>query len=367
MNQFLAFLRKEFNHVIRDRRTLLVLIGMPIIQILLFGFALSNEVKNTTVTVFDQAKDLHSQQLIAKVNSSAYFDIVNTIRDQKQIDEELRSGDSKMVLVIPSNFGSDLGHQNKAQVQVVLDGINPNLSTTLTNYISAIVYDYQTDLKGQKELPYKINVVTRMLYNPQLKGEYTFVPGVIALVLMLICTMMTAISISKEKEMGNMEILLVSPLKPVLFILSKAALYLILSLIILTIILLMSVYILNVPIQGSLGLIYFISLLFILASLALGLTISTFTDSQQSAMMISLIGLMLPTMMLSGFMFPIESMPLPLRNFSNLIPAKWFFYSMQAVMIKGLGIKYILKEVIILTVYSIVFFTISFTKFKIRL
>ncbi len=206
-----------------------------------------------------------------------------------------------------------------------------------------------------------------MLYNPQMKGEFTFVPGVIALILMLICTMMTSVSIVKEKELGNMEILLVSPMHPLAIILSKAVPYVFLSLLILTVILLLSVFLLHVPIVGSIILLYGVSLIFIIASLALGLLISSFTDSQQVAMMISLMGLMLPTMMFSGFMFPIESMPFPLRMISNIIPAKWYFFSIQAIMIKGLGAGAILKEILILMGFAVFFMGLTLKKFQIRL
>lgn len=367
MNQFFAFVQKEVFHILRDYRTLLIILGMPIVQILIFGFALSNEVKNTKIGILDFANDEMSRSLVKQIEASEYFEIVEFLKSSESIAATLRKGKTKMIVVVPAHFEKDLLHQNAAQLQLITDGTNPNLATTLINYVSAITRDFQVRVLDNNDMPQQIKITNRMLYNPQLRGEYTFVPGVIALVLMLICTMMTSVSIVKEKEMGNMETLLVSPMSPLAFIVSKAAPYLLLSLIILTVILWLSVALLDVPIRGSLILIYGVSIIFILAALGLGLVISTMTDSQQTAMMISLAGLMLPTMMFSGFMFPIESMPLPLQLFSNLIPAKWYFYSIQDVMIKGLGIQHIWKEILILTAFTVFFLTLSFTKFKTRL
>lgn len=367
MKQFFAFVKKEYYHIIRDWRTLLVLIGMPIAQIVLFGFALSNEVKNSRISVLDQSKDAQSIQLIEKIQSSKYFDVVKSLEHEEEIDQQLRSGFSKMVLLIPPKFSENLAQSKSTQLQMITDGGNPNLATTLVNYASAIVRDFQITTFHQSSPPYQINVIPRMLYNPQLRGEYTFVPGVIALVLALVCTMMTSVSIVREKEMGNMEVLLVSPMNPLMVIISKAVPYVILSLFILSIILLLSVHLLGVPIRGSLLLLYGISFIFIIAVLALGLVISSITNSQQVAMMISLMGLLLPTLLFGGFMFPIESMPKILQWISNIVPAKWFFYSVSAIMIKGLGFSAIIKETLILTGFAILFLGISFKKFNIRL
>ncbi|MBK8501142.1 MAG: ABC transporter permease [Saprospiraceae bacterium] len=367
MQQFFAFVQKEVFHILRDYRTLLIIIGIPIVQILRFGFALSNEVKNTKIGILDYSSDYMSRSLVEQIEASQYFEIVEFLESTEAIAATLRKGKTKMVMVIPAHFEDDLLHQNSAQLQLITDGTNPNMATTLINYISAITMEFQGRTLGNNAMPLQIKVTNRMLYNPQLRAEFTFVPGVIALVLMLVCTMMTAVSIVKEKEMGNMETLLVSPMNPLAFIISKAGPYLMLSLLILTVILWLSSALLNVPIRGSLLLIYGVSMIFVLGALGLGLVISTLTDAQQTAMMISLTGLMLPTMMFSGFMFPIESMPVPLQLFSHLIPAKWYFYSIQAVMIKGLGVQHIWKEILILTVFTVVFLTISFKKFKTRL
>ncbi|MGB4838856.1 MAG: ABC transporter permease [Saprospiraceae bacterium] len=367
MEQLLAFVRKEVYHILRDRKTLLVLFGLPIAQILLFGFALSNEVKNTKIFMCDLAKDNFSFQLTEKVHASKYFNVVGSIDIPNEADEVLRKGSAHLVMVIPADFSTKLSHSNSASIQLITDGTNPNLASTIQLYLRNIINDFRNQVFEKIELPYTIEVKSRMLYNPQLKGAYTFVPGVMAMVLMIICTLMTSVSIVKEKELGNMEMLLVSPMNPLIVIFSKAIPYLALSLFIVTVILGLSVTLLEVPIRGNIFLLYGVCLIFIIASLALGLVISSITNSQQVAMMISLMGMMLPTIMFGGFMFPIENMPIPLQVISNIVPAKWFYYAISGIMIKGMGIKSVLKEISILLVYGTVFIIISYRNFKIRL
>ena len=367
MKQFIIFVKKEFAHVLRDRKTLLILFGMPIMQILIFGFALTNEVKNSKIVVIDYAQDASSQQITARIDASRYFDVQKSTADHQQLEESFREGKIKMAIVFPPNFDHDLVHQNKAQVQIIVDATDPNTANTLTNYASSIIMDYQSELNGNATAPYRIEPQTRMLYNPQLKGVHNFVPGVMALVLMLVCVMMTAISIVKEKETGTMEILLVSPFKPILVIVSKAVPYLLLSLVNVTTILLLSVFVLDLPINGSILLLFAESTLFIITCLTLGIFISIRTSSQQVAMLISLMGMLLPTILFSGFMFPIENMPWPLRYFSNLVPAKWFYIIVKSIMIKGLGFSMIWKETLILLGITIALLFISLKSFKIRL
>ena len=367
MKQLLSFIRKEFLHIFRDRRTLFILMGMPIAQIIIFGFALTNEVKNARIAVLDMAKDEASASLLVQLDASRYFDISKQIHSNDQIEDVFRSSSVKMVIVIPAGFGQELKHLNRSSIQLVLDASDPNVANTLSNYATAIIMDYQSRITQGRELPYTIKTEQRMLYNPQLKGAYNFVPGVMAMVLLLVCTMMTAITIVREKETGTMEIMLVSPVRPILVIFAKAIPYLLLSIVNITSILLLSVFVLEVPINGSVALLMLISILFTLVSLALGLLISSATSSQSTAMFISLIGMLLPTIMLSGFMFPVENMPLPLRVVSNVVPAKWYYYMVKAVMIKGLGLQAIWKEVLILNGMLVFFLAMAIKKFKIRL
>ena len=367
MKQFLAFVKKEFFHIWRDKRTMFILLGMPVVQIVIFGFALTNEVKNAKIAVLDNSKDAATTSLIGEFNASRYFEVEKDLTSYSQVEEEFKKGNIKLAIILPEHFNEDLQHFNKAQVQLIADASDPNVANTLSSYASAVIVDYQNRITNNRKLPYTINTEMRMLYNPQLKGAFNFVPGVMAMVLLLVCTMMTAITIVKEKEMGTMEIMLVSPMRPQIVVLAKAVPYLLLSMVNITTILLLSVFVLEVPINGNIILLAFESILFTLVSLSLGLLISAGVDSQQSAMFISLIALFLPTVMLSGFMFPIENMPLPLRVVSNIVPAKWYYIIVKSVMIKGLGLKAIWKETLILAGMMIFLLTMAIKKFKIRL
>ena len=367
MKQFITFVKKEFKHVFRDRKTLLMLFGLPIVQIVLFGFALTNEIKNSKIVVLDNSKDNITRTIINEVEASQYFEIATETKTIQEVESAFRSGKIKSAIVFPSNFSNDLMHQHKAQVQIIADGSDPNTATTLTNYLSSIIQSYQQQHFGQGAMPYQIVPEIRMLYNPELKGAHNFVPGVMALVLMLVCVMMTSISIVREKELGTMEVLLVSPFKPLLVILSKAMLYLILSLANLIIILLLSVFALGLPINGSVVLLFLVSTLYIITALSLGLLISTSTASQQTAMLLSLMGMLLPTMLFAGFMFPIENMPVPLQIISNVVPAKWFYIIVKSIMIKGLGMASIWKETLILFGMTLFLLALSLKKFNVRL
>jgi ABC-2 type transport system permease protein len=365
--QFISFVKKEFYHIFRDRRTLFILLGMPIVQIIIFGFALTNEVKNAKFAVLDQSKDVATNQIISELDASRYFDIFKSVNSYKEIEHLFRKGEVKLAIVFPPSFNSDLEHFNTTHVQLVADASDPNTATTVTGYATAIIKDYQQRLMHDKKLPYTINTTARMLYNPQLKGAYNFVPGVMAMVLMLVCTMMTAITIVREKETGTMEIMLVSPMQPLIIIIAKAVPYLLLSIINITSILLLSVFVLEVPINGSVVILMSEGILFTITCLSFGLLISSVTESQQMAMFISLTGMFLPTVMLSGFMFPIENMPLPLRVVSNIVPARWFYEIVKSVMIKGLSLGNVWKQTAILVAMTIALIALSIKKFKIRL
>lgn len=367
MKQFLIFVRKEFYHVFRDPKTLLLLFGMPIVQIILFGFALTNEIKNSEIVICDYANDVASHRIIHKIEASNSFDIERTILSHGQIEQAFKKGNIKLVIVFPDNFNHDLLHLNKAQVQIIADASDPNTANTLTGFASNIIMDYQRELMSGKTSPMRINTEVRMIYNPELKGATNFVPGVMALVLLLVCVLMTSVSIVKEKETGTMEILLVSPFDPIMVIISKAVPYFFLSLVNLTLILILSINLMDMPMNGSYWLLYLASSLLILTALALGLLISNSTDSQQSAMLISLMGMLMPTMLFTGFMFPLENMPLPLQIVSNIVPSKWYYIIVKSVMIKGLGFTAVWKELLILTGMTSFLLVVSIKKFNIRL
>ncbi|MCB9032883.1 MAG: ABC transporter permease [Chitinophagales bacterium] len=367
MQQFKTFIIKEFYHVFRDSKTLLMLFGLPIAQIVLFGFALTNEIKNSEIAICDYANDYTSNEIIDKIAHSNYFDVTTILHNQNQIEDEFKKGHIKLVIVFPNEFSNHLYHEGKANIQIIADASDPNTATTTSTYIQYIIQDYISSINKDNISPILINVAIRMLYNPELKSAMNFVPGVIALVLLLVCVLMTSVSIVKEKELGTMEILLVSPMNPIIVIISKVIPYFFLSLINLTIILLMSIFLLDLPINGSILLLYIESSIMILCALSLGLLISNSTDSQQAAMLISLMAMLIPTIMFTGFLFPLENMPLPLRIISNFIPSKWYYIIVKSIMIKGLGFGAIWKETLILVGMTLIMLAISFKKFKIRL
>jgi len=367
MKQLIIFVRKEFKHVFRDNKTLLMLFGLPIAQIILFGFALTNEIKHSKIVICDYAQDISSQQITDRLANSKNFVIKRSIIDKNEIEESFKEGDVKLVVVFPNHFHDDLYQNNKADMQVIADASDPNTASILTGYINSIVSMYQQEINRAGSFSVKIVPEIRMLYNPELKGATNFVPGVMALVLLLVCVLMTSVSIVKEKEKGTMEILLVSPMNPFTVIIAKAIPYFFLSLINLTVILLMSIFILDMPMNGSIILLYVVSSILILCALSLGLLISNVTETQQAAMLISLMGMLLPTVLLSGFMFPLENMPMFLQVVANVVPSKWYYIIVKAIMIKGLGIASIWKEVLILSGMTMGLLLISLKKFNIRL
>lgn len=367
MKQFLVFVRKEFYHVFRDKKTLLMLFGMPIVQIVLFGFALTNEIKNSQIIISDYAKDEATQQIINKLEASNSFEIQKSLFSHSQIEEVFKEGNIKLAIIFPAAFNKDLLHLKKAQVQIIADASDPNTANTLTNYATNIIMDYQQELMKESTIPFHIIPELRMLYNPELKGAANFVPGVMALMLMLVCVLMTAVSIVREKETGTMEVLLVSPVNPFLVIISKAIPYLFLSIVNLSIILILSVTLMDMPINGSILLLVAESILLIITALSLGLLISNVAQSQQSAMLISMMGMLVPTILFSGFMFPIENMPVPLQFICNIIPSKWYYTIIKSIMIKGLGFSAIWKETLVLFGMACFLLIVSFKKFKTRL
>lgn len=366
-NQFAAFVKKEFLHVFRDPKTLLMLFGLPVVMIVLFGFAVTNEIKDADIIICDYSNDQVTQKLIGQFQASNQFNVKEVLTNYDEIEDHFKEGDVKLAIIFPDNFANDLFHNNHAQVQLISDGSDPNTATTLVNYANIIIMGYQQELMQLQNMPMKIDTEIRMLYNPELRSVVNFVPGVMSLILLLICVLMTSVSIVKEKENGTMEVLLVSPFESFLVIVSKAVPYLALSLINLTVILLLSVFVLNLPISGSILLLYLISTLFIIVALSLGLLISNLTSSQQVAMMISLMGMMVPSILLTGFMFPLENMPYALQLISHISPAKWYYIIIKSVMIKGLGFGAVWQETLILVGMAVGINLINVKKFKTRL
>ncbi len=363
-----SFFIKEFRHILRDRRTLLILFGMPLAQVLLFGFVLSNEIKNADIAVLDQSKDTESIALTNKLVSSGYFRVARTLESARDLEPAFRSGKIKMAFVFPPGFGHQLAHEGNAPLQIIADASDPNTATTLMQYAQAIIQDFQLDRAGARtEGRAIIQVQTRMQYNPEQKAVFTFVPGVITLILMLVSAMMTSITIAREKELGTMEVLLVSPLQPLEIILGKTSPYLLLSLSSTVLVIFLSMAIFGMPIRGSLVLLAMECILYTFVALSLGIFISTRAKDQMTAMFMSALGLLMPTMLLSGFIFPRESMPWVLQVIGMAIPATWFNPIVKGVMIKGVGLEILWFETLVLVGMALFFMFLSLRNFKDKL
>ncbi|MDR2813513.1 MAG: ABC transporter permease [Prevotellaceae bacterium] len=355
---------KEFRHIFRDTRSMLILLAMPVVQIILFGFAITNEVKNAQVAVFDPSKDAATTRLTERIHASRHFDVVWHLSSAAEAGEVFKEGRVNLVVVFSENFGENIWRTGEATVQLIADATDPNQAVTLTGYASSIIADYRQELLAERSIPIRVKAQVNMLYNPQLQGAYNFVPGVMGMILILICAMMTAISVVREKETGTMDVLLVSPVKPLALIFSKLVPYFALSVVNLITILLLSVYVLNVPVSGSLLGLTALSLLYIFVSLALGMLISTLVATQVAAMLASSMALMLPVMLLSGMMFPTENMPAILQWLSSIVPARWYIAGVKKLMIEGLPIASSLKEIAILSLMAVALMTASFRKLK---
>jgi ABC-2 type transport system permease protein len=373
MKAFLMFVRKEFYHIFRDRRTLLILFGMPIALVTLFGFALTNEVRNADIAVLDYDHGPRSRDVQNRLFSSGYFGLHERLTSYDGVEAAFRRGRIKLAVVFPAGFSTDLDHLGHAQVQLVADASDQNTALSLVNYATAIVRDYTQEQppgarpEAARQAPVRIDAVSRLYFNPGLKGAYTFVPGTMALILLLVSAMLTSITIAREKETGTMEVLLVSPMRQLPIIIGKLIPYFLLSFLNALIILGLGVWALHMPVRGSVALLLAESLLYIFLALALGILISTRAASQQTAMLMSAFSLMMPSLLLSGFMFPLESMPRFLQLVSHLVPARYYIVILKGIMIKGLGLQELWQETAALLGLAIAFLGLAIASLKNRL
>ena len=367
MKRFIGFVKKEFYHIFRDYRTLVVLFGMPVIQVLLFGFAINTDIKDAKIAILDKSKDEMTRKLTQKIVSSGYFIMSEDLNSSSDIEKSFQTGKIKEVIIFQENFEKKYHTDGKAAMQIIADASDPNNANILVNYTTAIINDFQREMMLDQKIPYQITPEVQLRYNPELKSVFMFVPGIITILLMLVCAMMTSISIAREKEIGTMEILLVSPLKPLQIIIGKVIPYVLLSIVNAVTIILLGKWVFGMPITGSYLLLLFVCIVFIVLVLSLGIFISTVANNQMTAMFISLVGLFLPTILLSGFVFPIENMPFILQLLTNIVPAKWFIIILKTIMLKGLGFSYIWKELLILFGMIMFFLILGMKKFKIRL
>jgi ABC-2 type transport system permease protein len=345
-------------------------------MIVLFGFALSTELKNVKVGVYTPSSDVFAQKLISRIDASEYFTVILDASEKEELDAAFLNNNIEVAIIFQENFYYQLSHEGGANVQILLDGTNMNIAQMAQFYLRNIIARSQTDLAVEVIMnnvdpswvpPIEIKPSTTMLYNPQMKSSFNFVPGVMGMILTLVCSMMTSVSIVREKERGTMEVLLVSPVKPFLVIIAKTIPYFVISAVNLATTILLAIYLLQVPVSGSMLWVVMISLLYIMVSLSLGILVSTLVSTQEEAILISAMVFLLPTLLLSGMLFPIESMPVALQYFSNVIPARWYIDAMKALMIQGVSVKYCLDIVLILFGFLIAITSFSVYKYKDRL
>ena len=351
MKQFFSFILKETKHIIRDKRTMLMLFGMPIVMMLLFGFAVTNDVRNVRVVIVMSNADNATQQVADRLAASEYFTLTKVVATPAEAEKAIRDQKADMAVVFAQDFAS-----RKSNYQLIVDGTDPNMAQQWTAYAKAVIANAESSVVNSK-----------LLYNPQTKSAYNFVPATMGTLLMLICAMMTSISIVREKEKGTMEVLLVSPTKPLMMIIAKAVPYLVLAFVILIVILLMATFVLGVPVKGSLFWIFVISTIYILLALSLGLLISTVAKTQLVALLLSAMVLLMPIIMLSGMIFPIESMPQILQDVSVIIPTRYYTSAMRKLMIMGVGIEEVYFELTVLISMLIGLMSLALAKFNKRL
>lgn len=363
MNQFISFVIKETKHIVRDRRTMLILFGMPVVMMLIFGFAITTDVRNVKVTMVTAVMNPRIQQVVQRIDASEYFVVTHTVSNTQEAKQLLADHQADMAIVFSNDFANER-YSEQASVQFLVDYTDPNMAEQRVSYIQQIIMD---ELRSQQTAQQQAIANTKLLYNPQMKSAYNFVPGIMGMLLMLICAMMTSVSIVREKERGTMEVLLVSPVKPLYIMIAKTVPYFVLSIFILISILLISKFILAVPIEGSVITILAVSLLYIVLALALGMLISVVSQTQVVALLISGMLLIMPSTMLSGMIYPIESMPTVIQYISTIVPTRWYVSAIKKVMIMGVGVNMIYEELIIMLGMTLLFLGIALKKFKIRL
>jgi len=360
-----SIIRKEFIHIWKDPQTLLIIFIFPIVMLFMYGYAITMEMRNIPTVINDLSRTSDSRHLIDKIGASKFFKVELRSVVERDVDKIFQNKIAKCIVVIPRDYSKTIQNEQQTNIQVLIDASDPNAANYINSYLNAILYNLNKELNHGLPVPFKNE--PRFLYNPELKSVNFFVPGLIAIIILLVSALLTSITIVREKETGTMEQILVSPVKPLQIIIGKVIPYLLIGLFSALIIFLLGVFWFKVPMHGSFIAILLMMILYIFTGLSIGLVISTVTRTQQTAMIMALMITMLPTIMLSGFMFPRESMPYVFRIISQVIPATHFIHIIRGIMLKGNGLADLLKQVLFLTGLSGVFIFISVKKFKSKL
>ena len=362
-----AFVRKEIHHILRDRQTLVILLTMPLVQVLLFGFALRTDVRDLRVAVVDPTPDVMTLRLRGRLESTSRFRVVSVSGSTNSLEGLFQRRAADVAVVLPTSFAEALARGERTQVMLVTDASDPNSGSTMQTYVRAALGDFESELNSSARAPVRIQIAARMRFNPTLESANLFVPGLIALVLTLVSALMTAISLSREKEQGTLEVLLVSPLRPWQIIAGKVLPYLVLGFAITCLVLLAARLVFAVPLRGSVVLLLAECVLFTIVSLSLGVLVAARTSSQRAAMLGALVGTLLPTALLSGMIFPIASMPGWLQAVTNIVPARWFIVIARGIMLKGTGLTYLWRETLVLAAMALLLLTAATRSFHARL
>jgi drug efflux transport system permease protein len=365
INRVWAISRKEFVHIIHDPRSLMIIFVMPIIQLAMFGYALNMEIQDVSLAVIDQADSPLSHDLIQQFIASPFFSVFDYGGKYSEIEQLFLHHQARAVLIIEQDFDRQVQQQLLTPVQILLDGSDPNAATLIKNYCNTVILDFNQ--RSGQQLPLPLEVKPRIWYNPDFKSAYFFVPGLIALLLVMVSALLTSITITREKEMGTLEQILVSPIRPLEIIIGKVLPYILIAFLEALTILVLGMLMFKVPFMGSVALLLLLSLLYIISALSLGLMISTLVSTQQVAMMFALVTTLLPTIMLSGFIFPLNSMPVILQYISYLVPAKYFLVVIRGIMLKGNTAGQLVFQILFLLIMSLVLLSVALRKFRLNL
>lgn len=347
MATLLSLIKKESFHILRDKRTMLITLLMPLVLLLLFGFAISTEVNDVRLVAVIEQPTYNTRNILEKIRVNDYFTFLGTVHPDKG-ENMLRKGETDVVLFLRNDNG-------RLESQIVVDASNTTSAQAMTGYIEAVLNEH-----GSSPSP----VLTYTLYNPQMKSAYNFVPGIMGMIFILICAIMTSVSIVREKETGTMDLLLVSPIRPRTIILGKLIPYFLLSCIILVVMLLIAYTVLGLPLSPVIVNVVIISLIYIILSLSIGLLVSTVVSTQLTALIVSAVAFMIPVIMLSGMIFPIDNMPQPLQWISCIIPARWYIEAMRKLMIQQLDLGFVAQEVALLSGMTLLLIILSVKKFS---
>jgi ABC-2 type transport system permease protein len=359
MSAFAAFIKKEFLHIFRDKRTLLIIFCMPIALVMIFGVVISTEIHNAKIAIVDLSDGIRAQQLIEKITASRYFNVTSHLRSDSNLEEAFRAQNIKLAILIPQNFSKDLGNNAAPNIQLIADGTDLNTATTLVGHATGIIQAFAQEKSTPPASSPPFHITTRMHYNPDQRDVFMFIPGILALVLMIVSAMMTSITLVREKEFGTWRLLSSTPLPPIVIIVGKLIPYFLLSALNSCLILALATFVFGMPIHGNPLELLLVCFLFILTSLSLGIFISSITSTQQAAILASMVGLFLPTTFLSGFIFPIENMPAWLQPIAYIVPAKWFIEAIKLIMLKGAGLHQVLTQIYALATMAVLLLAIS--------